>query len=297
MDWRVNIIADQTFVDDDGIFEVISLPSHEGDQWVLSQSQLTLLHWWTIGQNFVGINCIPNLNDWTLVVVLTSVWTTELHQFVLIKWTIFATNADFATVNVLNRTRVLSNNGNTGVVGSLVFDTRTNQWCVWIDQRNRLTLHVGTHQGTVRVIVFQERNCGRGNGNNLLRRNVHVVNLVDRNFDVFLTLTSQNNIRSKWSIFVQNWVTLGNDEVIFFVGRQVVNLVRNLVRIPVNTTVWRLNESVTVNTTVRSQWVDQTDVRTFRRFDRVHTSVVRVVHVSDFITGTVTSQTTRSQGR
>ena len=40
-------------------------------------------------------------------------------------------------------------------------------------KRNRLALHVRTHQGPVCIVVLKERNECRGDRNDLLRRNVH----------------------------------------------------------------------------------------------------------------------------
>ena len=42
---------------------------------------------------------------------------------------------------------------------------------------------------------------------------------------------------------------------------------------------------------------NQTDVWAFRRFDGAEATVVRVVHVTYFETGTLTRQTSRPQGR
>ena len=41
------------------------------------------------------------------------------------------------------------------------------------DQRNRLTLHVGAHEGPVGVVVLEERNQSRGHRHDLLGRDVH----------------------------------------------------------------------------------------------------------------------------
>ena len=45
-------------------------------------------------------------------------------------------------------------------------------------ERHRLTLHVGAHEGTVRVVMLQERNHRGGDGDHLARRDVDVVDLV-----------------------------------------------------------------------------------------------------------------------
>ena len=49
-----------------------------------------------------------------------------------------------------------------------------------------------------------------------------------------------------------------------------------------------------INSCIRSKRVNQTDVRTFRGFDRTHSSVVRVMYVSNFESGTVSGKTTRT---
>jgi len=47
-----------------------------------------------------------------------------------------------------------------------------------LDERNRLALHVRTHQRAVGVVVFEKRNQAGSHGNELLRRNVHVVDFI-----------------------------------------------------------------------------------------------------------------------
>ena len=48
------------------------------------------------------------------------------------------------------------------------------------EQRHGLALHVGAHQGAVRVVVLQERDQRGGDRDELLGRDVHVVDLVGR---------------------------------------------------------------------------------------------------------------------
>src|SRR5207245_3268558 len=58
-----------------------------------------------------------------------------------------------------------------------------------------------------------------------------------------------------------------------------------------------LEESVFVELRVQRQRIDQAEVRTFRRFDRAHATVVGRVHVAHFEAGTLPSQTARAEGR
>jgi hypothetical protein len=57
----------------------------------------------------------------------------------------------------------------------------------------------------------------------------------------------------------------------------------------------RLDEAEVVDPRVRGQRVDQPDVGAFRRLDRAHAPVVRVVHVAHFETRALTGQSARAQ--
>src|SRR5699024_1358541 len=106
-------------------------------------------------------------------------------------------NPYFTSIYIFNRSWLLSNHRNPRVMGSLVVNTSTYQWSMRIDQRNSLSLHVSTHQCTVGVIVFKEWDTCRGNRNNLLRRNIHVVNVFNTGFDVVIFITSHYLIVNK----------------------------------------------------------------------------------------------------
>ena len=59
----------------------------------------------------------------------------------------------------------------------------------------------------------------------------------------------------------------------------------------------RLDEAVVVDARKAGQRADQTDVRTFRRFDRADAAVVRRVNVAHFESGAFARQTARSKSR
>ncbi len=90
-------------------------------------------------------------------------------------------------------------------------------------------------------------------------------------------------------------IRLRDRELAFFDGGQEVDLVRD--RAVLHATVRRLEEAVLVGAGVDRQRVDQADVRTFRRFDRAHATVVGRVHVAHFEAGTFARQTARAEGR
>ena len=91
------------------------------------------------------------------------------------------------------------------------------------------------------------------------------------------------------AVFIQVGVRLSNNVVAFFDSRQVVNFIGN--HTVGHFTIRGLKETVFVSLCVHGQGVDQTDVRTFRRFDWTYATVVRRVYVSNFEACAFTGQT------
>ena len=101
------------------------------------------------------------------------------------------------------------------------------------------------------------------------------------------------------SILIQRLIRLRHMISVLFVCSHIYNFIRNhrIIRITlIHLAVRCLYESVFVNSRIGSKGVDQTNVRTFRRLDRTHSSVVGIVYVTHLKSGTVSGKTTRSQG-
>ena len=97
------------------------------------------------------------------------------------------------------------------------------------------------------------------------------------------------------SVFIQCLIRLSHVITVFFVCCHVNDFVRydRIIRIClVNSAVWSLYKSILIDAGIRCQRVDQTDVRTFGRLDRTHSSIMGIVNVSDFESGTVSGKTT-----
>ena len=67
-----------------------------------------------------------------------------------------------------------------GVDGHLLLESRADERRARIEQRHGLALHVRAHQRAVRVVVLEERNERGGDRDELLRRDVHVVDAIRR---------------------------------------------------------------------------------------------------------------------
>ena len=296
MDGGETVFLDNTLRYEDGVFEVVTIPWHECHAHVLTERQFTEVGGRTVCQHITTFNRLAqryarHLVD-TGVLVRTGVFGQVINVdtcFARIHLVFVNFDNDTGSIHVLNGTATFSNGSNTGVNGNSTFHTGTNQRLISTQSRNRLTLHVRTHQCTVGVIVFQERDQGRTDGYHLLGGYVHVVNLVTAEQAGFAFATAGNQIFYKVAFVIQVGVRLSDNVVAFFDSRQVVNFVSyNTVG---HFTVRSLKETVFVSLCVHGQGVDQTDVRTFRRFDWTYATVVSRVYVSNFEACTFTGQT------
>ena len=158
-----------------------------------------------------------------------------------------------------------------------------------------LALHVGAHEGTLGVVVLEERDEVGGHGEQLARRDVHVVDLVDGNLrgraeravevartgddalgvaDVALGVDLHEAARLR----VKRRVGGGDVVRLLLVGGHPVDLVGD--HAVLDATVRGLDEAVLVDVRVERKRADQADVGALGRLDRAHAGVVRVVDVA-----------------
>ena len=158
-----------------------------------------------------------------------------------------------------------------------------------------MTLHVGAHQSPVGVIILQEGNHRRCDGNDLLGRNVHVIDFCRRYFQDVVAITDADAFFCEPAIFVQLFVRLGNHDLVFFVRRLVMNVFSNPQILFVDFAVRGFDETELIYPAKRRQRTDQSDVRTFRRLDRTHPAIVGVVNVAHFKSGAFPAESTRTE--
>src|SRR5205807_2808121 len=80
---------------------------------------------------------------------------------------------------------------------------------------------------------------------------------------------------------------------LFFTRRQPADLVADLAVL--HHPVRRLDEAQVVDAGVARETRDQPDIRTFRRLDRAHATVLAVVHVAHFEPGALAREPTRTE--
>ena len=156
-------------------------------------------------------------------------------------------------------------------------------------------MHVGAHQGAVRVIVLKERDQGGRHADRLLGGHVHVLHLVGVHQDEIPAVACRHQVGDQPSIRADFGIGLGDVIPIPVDGRQVLDLVRHL-SLP-DFPVWGLDKAELVHPCVGGQGSDQADVGPFRRLDRADPAVVGGMDVTDLKAGALAGQPAGPQGR
>ena len=108
-------------------------------------------------------------------------------------------------------------------------------------------------------------------------------------------LTAEHQLVEEVAVRVERAIRLRDDRVFFLVRVEPRDLVGDLAVL--HDAIRRLDEAEVVHLRVAGERRDESDVRTFRRLDRAHAAVLRVVHVADFEAGALARQTARSERR
>ncbi len=149
---------------------------------------------------------------------------------------------------------------------------------VGAQQRHRLALHVRAHQRAVGVVVLEERDQRRGDRDELLRRHVHVVDMVGGEEHDVAGAPADDQVLGQPPLGVHRRIGLRDRVFLLLHRRQVDDLVGH--HAVAHLAVRSLDEAVLVDPGEGRQRVDQADVRAFRRLDRADAAVVGRVHVA-----------------
>ena len=303
VDRRIAVVCGHFFANQNRVFVVVAVPRHEGDGHVLTERKFTQIGGCAVGNQIAALQYIAFVHGRTLVDVGGLVGTCEFHQIVNVhtafgcgRFIIVHAHHHAVCVHILHHAATTGNNGGCTVHRHGTFDTRTYQWLLGAQARHSLTLHVRAHQGTVRIVMLQKRNQRSGNGYHLTGRHVHVLHTVGSCQNSFAFFTAGNQFVFQFAGFFINFrVRLRNYITTFFNCRQIIDFIGHFA--VYHAAVRRFQEAVIVGACINRQRVNQTNVRTFRRFNRANTTIVGRMHVAHFKARTFACQTARAQCR
>ena len=186
-------------------------------------------------------------------------------------------------------------------------------------------MHVRAHQSAIGVVVLEERYERSGNGDQLLRANVNVIDFLPADQHEVAGFAGVDQFRHDAALVIEFNVRLRNGVAIFFprgkIERKWIDLRRLFALLfqfgvdlldlmlfhviadfviavsrvhhgdvvdhaaALDPAVRRFNKAIVVDAGVAAQRRNQSDVRTFRRFNRADTAIMRGMHVADFESG------------
>ena len=113
-----------------------------------------------------------------------------------------------------------------GVLGGAILHPGADDRRLRAEQRHGLTLHVGTHQGAVGIVVLEERDQRRRDRDDLLGRDVHELHLARAAPRRIPRRSGRRpTTRDLAAAASISAVRLGDDELVLAVGREVADLV------------------------------------------------------------------------
>ena len=259
MDRGERILDGEFFRDDDGVFVVVAVPREEADEDVLTESQFAVIGGHAVGQHVASLDEVTHAHDGLLVDAGILVTTFELAENVFVnrilaeEFVVFTEtgqrhkvaidhvatlHGNVAGVDEGHAAVVLGTHDRTRVEGGAAFEAGTHHGGFRTEQRHSLALHVRTHQGTVSVIVFEERDEASGHGHDLHRSHVHEVDVFHvfvADGDAFLTehvrvfaLVANDDVLFGEAVVVGEFGrSRSHLEGVFFVGSEVSDKVRN----------------------------------------------------------------------
>ena len=295
-DRREEVLLHDALGDDDAVLVVEALPWHVGNREVGAEGELGVIDGGAVGERLAGLDLIARVNDRTVVDAGGLVGALVLGEVVALGAVLVGVDHHVSGVDLGDGACVGGADELAGVERGTLLHAGANERRMRLDQRHGLALHVGAHEGTLGVVVLEERDEVGGHREQLARRDVHVVHVLDvhlgggaegavevaRAGDDALgvhDLTVVVELDEVAGLGVKRRVGGGDVVRLLLVGRHPVDLVGHLA---VNhATVRRLDEAVLVHARIERETTDKADVGAFGGLDRAHAGVVRVVNVAD----------------
>jgi len=301
MDRGVRILHDEPLADEDGVLEVVAPPRHEGDQDVAPEREFAVLRRGPVGEHVAFPDPVAHPHDRALVDAGPRVRAEVLDQPVGPARVPLAVVADddLGAVRVDDLAGPLRERHHAGVARDLRLEAGHDDRGLGGEERDRLALHVRTHQGPVGVVVLEERDQPRRHAHELLGRDVDELDLPGGDMDELAALPGRDQLLDQAVTLVHLRVRLGDDVRLLLVGGEPdgppghVDTDLPVAHLPVR----RLEEAVAVHAGEGAERGDEADVGPLRRLDRADAPVVARVDVADLEAGAVAAQTARAQRR
>src|SRR5713226_2841159 len=339
----VVVVLDQLFANQDGVFEVVTAPGQEGHQDVAAESEFTAFRAGAVGKNLALLHAVADANQGLLADAGVLVRALELDELIDVRAHFAAEHAgvigfhahdDALGVDLIDDAFAFAKDDRAGITRGDSLHAGADERRFALDERHGLALHVGAHQRAVGVVVFEERNQAGRHGNEVLGRDVDVVDFVAALQHKVAGVAALDQLGGDLQALIERHVGLRDDVLVFFPSGKIeavrfvddfaalelfveildlvllddfagfefavtgiddLNVVDDAAALDL--AVGRLDEAVVIDARKAAQRADQADVRAFRRFNRADAAVVRRVHVANFESSALARETARPESR
>ena len=142
MDRGELVVSHKPFGEDDRVLEVVSLPSHEGDQDALAERQLALVGGGGVGQRLPLLDLVATVDDRTLVDAGALVGAHELEQWIELLGPALVFDSDALRCRADDLAVLLRQDHLARVARGGLLHPGADQRHLGAEQRHSLTLHV-----------------------------------------------------------------------------------------------------------------------------------------------------------
>ncbi len=191
VDGGVDVVLHHALGHDDGVFVVVAVPGHVGDQDVVAEGELAMPHGGAVGDDVAFLDLVPDVDDRGLVHAGAVVGAVELLEVVGGDF-LAGFGLDGLAVHVGDFAILRGDHGQAGVAGDELLHAGADIGDLRRKEGKGLTLHVRAHQSAGRVIVVEERNARRGDGDDLTGRDVDIVDFLFLGLEVILIVAGDD---------------------------------------------------------------------------------------------------------
>ena len=185
----VNVLLHNLRGNGDGVFEVVSVPGHEGHEHIAAEGEFALVGAGSVCEDLAFLHLVATADDGALVDAGAGIAAHEFAERVDVdflgglmfddRWIAEELTVGAGEFPILGHNDHFrsgrgddalgfANGDRLGIARSLGFDAGADERRFSDEQRHALALHVRSHERTVGVIVFEKRNHGGGHGHQLL---------------------------------------------------------------------------------------------------------------------------------
>ena len=169
VDRRELVFLDDPLREDDRVLVVPALPRHERDEDVLTERELALVGGIGVRHDLIEGHALPDRHDRALVVAGALVRADELLELVAVGVALVLFDPDLGRRDRTDGAGCAGDDDLAGVLRGAVLDPGADDRRLGTNDRDGLALHVRAHEGTVRVVMLEERDQGRRDRDDLLR--------------------------------------------------------------------------------------------------------------------------------